>query len=106
MLEWHAPAAYILAAAFTAWRWCKLKYAKRTMSLGTVIHQAATGFVLPAFILLCASYLAPSLSSHISPHEMGIAGLFATLVSLRELGVNGHGDDAQANGSAPAVTGP
>lgn len=100
MIEWHAPAGYILAVVFTGLRWCRLKFAGHPISLGSVIHQAATGFVLPAFILLCGSYLEPSLSSHISPHEMGIAGLFATLVSLRELVVNGRGDEGRNSSTA------
>lgn len=93
LIDWHTPAAYICAIVFPVWRWIRLKYAQRKIDRSTFIHQAATGFVLPSFVMLCGSYGYNDLADHIAPHEMGIAGLFAVIISLGELITNGHGDD-------------
>lgn len=87
--EWHQPAAYICAFCFPAWRWIRRKYKSQPISMESVIHQSATGFVVPAFVVLLLSYSSPSITLTLSPHETGIAGLFALITCLRELCVDG-----------------
>ena len=87
--EWHQPAAYICAVGFPAARWVRRKYRSYPIHMESVIHQAATGFVVPAFVVLLFSYSSPTITSTLSPHEMGIAGLFALITCLRELCVDG-----------------
>lgn len=89
MIEWHYAATYIGAALFPTLRFGRRKLLGLKTSMDSIMHQAATGFVMPAFIMLCASYSVPALLSHLSPHEIGLAGLFALLTSVRELFVDG-----------------
>ena len=93
LVEWHYTAAYLLAVVFPVWRWLQRKAGGHSMSLAIFVHQSATGFLVPAFVLLCFSYQKPSLLSHLSPHEIGVAGMFALVTSLRELFVNGADDE-------------
>lgn len=59
VIEWHYPAVYICAFIFPLIRWIRLKSIKKHIRVGEVIHQAATGFILPSFILLiCEIYSA------------------------------------------------
>ena len=89
MVEWHYAAAYLGAAAFPTLRFARRKLLGMKTSMDSIMHQAATGFVMPAFFMLCASYSVPSLLAQLSPHELGLAGLFALLTSVRELFVDG-----------------
>lgn len=98
LTEWHAPLAYLLAFAFPAWRWARRRWASVGISLASIIHQAALGFILPAFVMLLMSYWSPQLVTHVSPHELGMAGLVAVLTTLRELCIDGTQDE---NNSRP-----
>ena len=99
-IDWHGPAAYFFAAAFPALRWLRLKLIRQSISLGSVIHQSATGFVLPAFLMLLFSYVQPVLVTHVTPHELGMAGLIAAITSMRELISDGNDDKSNHSGFA------
>lgn len=93
LAEWHAPMAYALAFVFPVWRWIRRRWAGFTMNLGIIIHQAALGFIMPAFLMLLMSYGHHGLVQSVSPHELGMAGLVAALTTLRELFVDGRSDE-------------
>lgn len=90
IIEHHAVAGYFLAAGFPLWRYFfrMSKDIAQRLTVPIAIHQAATGFVLPAFVLLLGSYAHPPLATHISPHEMGVAGLMGLISGGRELFVH------------------
>jgi hypothetical protein len=62
-------------------------------STASLIHQAATGFVAPAFLILCFSYMRPDLVKELTPHELGLAGLLALIITVRECLVDGVEDE-------------
>ena len=91
--EWHALAGYVLAFIFPLWRYGKCKIKRIKFSFESAVHQAGTGFVIPAFLILMTSYYAPDAADLLSPHEMGIAGMIALIASGRELFIDGSESD-------------
>lgn len=87
--EWHVIASYVFAVFFPVLRYAKCRMAGRNLSFETAVHQAGTGFVLPAFLILIFAYKEASLVSLLSAHEMGIAGIMALIASGRELFISG-----------------
>lgn len=87
--EWHVIASYGFAVFFPVLRYLKCKLGSRAFSFETAVHQAGTGFVLPAFLILIFAYKEASLVSLLSTHEMGIAGIMALIASGRELFISG-----------------
>lgn len=96
IVDWHYAAAYVLAVVFPTWRLIYRRLRGYSTSLGSILHQAGTGFIVPAFLILFFSYSNPDLVKELSPHEMGLAGLFALLTSLRELFVDGVEEESKS----------
>lgn len=90
MLEYHVFAGYLMATLFPLWRYGRRKFNGHTPSItmGTFIHQAATGFILPSFMVLLGATAYPPLLHALTGHEMGLAGIFGIIVSGRELCVH------------------
>lgn len=93
LVDGHEYMAFLFAVSFLAWRAYRRNHNGRGMTLDSALHQAAVGFTLPAFLMLCASYKWPDLVKLLSAHELGMAGLMATVTALRELFVTGDGSD-------------
>lgn len=89
LVDWHYHAAYGCAFLFPIARLTRRKIKGCETSIDSILHQAGTGFVLPAFLMLCISYSVPDVLKHVSAHELGLAGLFALIMSARELFVDG-----------------
>lgn len=95
LVDWHYHAAYGCAAIFPAVRMFRRWTKGRRTAMDSVLHQAATGFVLPAFVMLCVSYSVPDVLKYVSPHELGLAGLFAIVMTAREVFVDGVERDGE-----------
>lgn len=91
--DWHHVAAYFFAIFFPACRWMRRKYAGRKTATGSILHQVATGFLVPSLFMLALSFKYPQLVAQITTHELALAGLFALVTSLRELIIDGVDDD-------------
>ena len=85
--EFHVVLSMIVAGIFVLIRWIKIG---KQMTVGSCIHQASTGFILPSFAILLFSNIEPNLVKELSPHELGTAGMLAMIISIRELFIDGH----------------